>query len=425
MREMLYERWQMVSRMYRSEVALRDLGTGQTWTFGALAEEAERGSNQATPGVVYPQGATAGFVLEVLRAWRNGHIVCPLEAGQAPPKNLPPPPPQIVHLKTTSATTGQARLVAMTAPQLIADAENIVQTMGLRPEWPNLAVISLAHSYGFSNLITPLLLHGIPLALVPAPLPEVVRQAAASLPAITLAAVPALWRAWHDAASLPGNIQLAISAGAPLQLSLEQEIFNRHGLKLHNFYGSSECGGIAYDRASEPRSDAAMIGQPMENVRLSVDSDGCLEVRGAAVAETYWPEAEPNLGNGCFRTSDLVEFKEGLIYLRGRMGDQINVAGRKISPEAVERIIAAHPEVRECLVFGVPSQDPARVEEIVACVAAKGAVAAETLKQFLLAQLPAWQVPREWWFVNALEASQRGKLSRHEWRKKYLLRAES
>jgi acyl-CoA synthetase (AMP-forming)/AMP-acid ligase II len=65
------------------------------------------------------------------------------------------------------------------------------------------------------------------------------------------------------------------------------------------------------------------------------------------------------------------------------------------------------------------------VEEIVACVAAKGAVAAETLKQFLLAQLPAWQVPREWWFVNALEASQRGKLSRHEWRKKYLLRAES
>ena len=50
--------------------------------------------------------------------------------------------------------------------------------MGLRPDWPNLGVISLAHSYGFSNLVLPLLLHGIPLILAPSPLPEAVRQAA-------------------------------------------------------------------------------------------------------------------------------------------------------------------------------------------------------------------------------------------------------
>ena len=53
----------------------------------------------------------------------------------------------------------------------MADAENIVATMGLRPDWPNLGVISLAHSYGFSNLVLPLLLHGIPLILAPVPLP--------------------------------------------------------------------------------------------------------------------------------------------------------------------------------------------------------------------------------------------------------------
>ena len=50
--------------------------------------------------------------------------------------------------------------------------------MGLRADWPNLGVISLAHSYGFSNLILPLLLHGIPLILAPAPLPEIIRRAA-------------------------------------------------------------------------------------------------------------------------------------------------------------------------------------------------------------------------------------------------------
>src|SRR5437879_1003240 len=78
----------------------------------------------------------------------------------------------IVHLRTTSATGGPPCLVSFTAEQLAADAENVVATMGLRRDWPNLGVISLAHSYGFSNLIMPLLLHGIPLILAPAPLPE-------------------------------------------------------------------------------------------------------------------------------------------------------------------------------------------------------------------------------------------------------------
>ena len=90
--------------------------------------------------------------------------------------------------------------------------------MGLRADWPNLGVISLAHSYGFSNLVLPLLLHGIPLILAPAPLPEIIRRAAENEQSITLAAVPAMWRAWHEAGAIPQNVRLAISAGAPLPL---------------------------------------------------------------------------------------------------------------------------------------------------------------------------------------------------------------
>ena len=158
--------------------------------------------------------------------------------------------------------------MAFTAEQLAADAENIVATMGLRPDWPNLGVISMAHSYGFSNLVLPLLLHGIPLILAPAPLPEIVRRAAETEPAITLAAVPAMWRAWHEADAIPPNVRLAISAGAPLPLNLEQAVFKTRGLKIHNFLGSSECGGIAYDAGETPRTDAACVGAPMRNVNL-------------------------------------------------------------------------------------------------------------------------------------------------------------
>jgi len=326
---------------------------------------------------------------------------------------------QIVHLKTTSASTGQARMVAFTADQLAADVRNIVETMGLRPAWPNIGAISLSHSYGFSNLVLPLLLHGVPLIVIGEPLPEAVRRCAALAPDVTLAAVPALWRAWQAADAIPDNLCLAISAGTPLPLALEQSVFTKRGLKIHNFYGSSECGGIAYDATEEPRVDAACAGSPLKGVELSVARDGCLTVRGRAVGYGYWPESSDRLVSGVFRTTDLAEINDGLVYLRGRASDQINVAGRKVEPEAIERVLATHPAVRECVVFGVPSNEPERGETIVACVSAPKR-ATEDLRNHLMRQLPSWQVPREWWFVDSLEADGRGKVGRAHWRKRYL-----
>lgn len=419
---MLYERWRQVARLAHDHIALRDLESGRHWTFGELLHATEHAADDAQK-ITFPQGASAEFVLSVLRGWRAGRVVCPLETGQSPPQIHGDLPRTIVHLKTTSATTGAPRLVAFTAEQLMADADNIVATMGLRADCPNLGVISLAHSYGFSNLVLPLLLHGVPLILAGSVLPEVVRQAAGQFNFITLPAVPALWHTWHNAGAIPRNVRLAISAGAPLPLSLEHSVFATHGLKIHNFYGSSECGGIAYDATPGPRTEAACAGAPMRNVQLAVAADGCLEVRGKAVGETYWPEEDARLANGLFHTSDLAEIIFGLVYLRGRAGDQINVAGRKVSPETIEKALLAHPQVRDALVFGVPGSSAGRGENIVACVAAHVPVSGEVLKQFLLERLPAWQAPRHWWFVDSLAANERGKLSRAEWRRRFLERA--
>jgi len=415
---MLYERWRKISAERRNETALRDFAACKRWTFGELFIAGEKEKTGAI-GMVFPQGHSPEFVLRLLAAWRGEKIVCPLEEGQSPPK-ISQPPKNCVHLKSTSATGGAARFVVFTPEQLMADAENIVATMGLRADWANLGVISLAHSYGFSNLVLPLLLHGIPLILAPAPLPEIVRRAAKSENFLTLAAVPAMWRAWHDADAIPQNVRLAISAGAPLPANLEQEIFEANGLKIHNFLGSSECGGIAYDSSETPRTDATLVGPPMENVNLSLNDDGCLAVHSRAVAETYWPEKSDSIGDGIFRTSDLAELKDGKVFLRGRLGDQINIAGRKVSPETVERALLAHPQVRECLVFGAPSSEAERAEIIVAVVASSATES--ELKNFLLQTLPAWQVPREWRFVGSLSANARGKISRAEWRKQFVAR---
>ena len=121
-----------------------------------------------------------------------------------------------------------------------------------------------------------------------------------------------------------------------------------------------------------------------------------------------------------FRTSDVGVISDGLVYVRGRAGDQINIAGRKVLPEIIEAVLMNHPQVEACLAFGIPSNDPQRGETIVACVAGKTSLGTESLKQFALTKLPAWQVPRKWWLVQTLQVNGRGKLSRAVWRQRYL-----
>lgn len=411
---MLYDRWRAVAAEQRGDWALRDLASRREWTFGELLAWGDACEAPASE-IVFPKGNGSEFIFELLRAWRHDRVACPLEADQQEPAIPRPFPRNIVHLKRTSATTGAARFVAFTAWQLAADPANIIATMGLRREWPNLGAISLAHSYGFSNLVLPLLLHGIPLALIGSPLPEAVRRAGEEEQSVTLAGVPALWRVWHDGGALTPKIKRAISAAAPLPLQLERAVFESAGIKLHNFMGASESGGIAYDRSEIPREDASMVGSAMEGVSLCV-TNNLLEVRSSAVAETYLPGASENLGNGMFRTSDLAELRDGKLFVVGRASDVIQTAGRKVAPEEIERVLAGHPGVRECLVFDAPVGAENR---IIAVLAGEAAALGE-IKTAAGEKLPAWQLPREWLFVESLAANQRGKVSRAEWRRRFL-----
>ncbi|MES2707876.1 MAG: fatty acid--CoA ligase family protein [Verrucomicrobiota bacterium] len=420
----LYRQWRTVADRHAADFAVEDTLSGRVWTFRDLAEWAES-LPPAAGEVLAASGRGLEFAGQVLRAWRDGAVLVPAEEAAPGPDlaGMADLPDTIGHVKTTSGSTGTPRQVLMTPGQLAADAGQIVSTMGLRRGWPNVAAISLAHSYGFSSLVLPLLLHGIPLVLMESPLPDALRRVLARYPAVTVPAVPALWRAWQGAGVIDSRVKLAISAGAPLTLELEKAVFDATGVKIHNFYGSSECGGIAYDRTPVPRADSRMAGTAMDGVRLRVnDTTGVLEVGSAGVAEGY---AVPDgaLRDQVFTTPDLAEIEaDGTVFLLGRTGESILVAGRKIAPASVEEKLLSLPGVRHCVVFGVPSPDPARVEEIVAGLHLDPGFHLESLRAAAARALPSGQQPRHWFSDGTLRPDVRGKISRAAWRSWWLER---
>jgi long-chain acyl-CoA synthetase len=323
----------------------------------------------------------------------------------------PNPPclaPDTALLKFTSGTTGAARAIRFTAAQLIADCDAICDTMGIRDGDVNFGVIPWSHSYGFSNLVLPLLCRGIPVVASEDRLPRAILDGLTRTGATVFPGLPVLFQKLAQFDGAMPSLRLCISAGAPLQAATAREFHSRFGVKVHSFYGSSECGGIAYD-ASDDEVPEGCVGPPMRGVVLDYDGDDpCrITVRGPAVGLGYFPEGDPALEGGRFTPGDLVRRTPHGLVLAGRVSDFINVAGRKLNPAAVEAVLRACPGVREVVVFGVPN--PLRGEEPVACVVGDAPV--ELLRAHC-ATLPAWQAPRDYWLLDALPVNERGKLSR-------------
>ena len=104
---------------------------------------------------------------------------------------------------------------------------------------------------------------------------------------------------------------MVISAGATLPPTVAAQFRRTYGQPIHTFYGSSECGGICYDRVGDA-AERGSVGTPVEGVELSfmphegaTDGVGLVTVRSAAVCDTYLPPSDRPPMAGRFETADL------------------------------------------------------------------------------------------------------------------------
>src|SRR5881394_1872755 len=328
-------------------------------------------------------------------------------------------------LKLTSGTTAVPRAIRFGSEQLLADCDQICDTMGISDVDLNFGVIPISHSYGFSNLLTPLIARGVPLVLSQDRTPRAVLADIAKTDATVFPGMPLFYQAFCEMKNIPPlpKLRVCISAGAPLPIATAKKFRDKFALPIHSFYGASECGGICYDREAKNEIEG-FVGSPMKDVDLEMIEPGAetsqVRVRSAAVGDGYFPDVdEEKLGNGVFVPDDLLARHGSGFKIVGRISDVINIAGKKVNPAEIEERLLHFPGVRQAVAFGRPAGAGLRNEEVAACVVANVDLRENELMEFCRTALSAWQVPKRIFIVESIPTTERGKISRRELAKRF------
>ena len=156
--------------------------------------------------------------------------------------------------------------------------------------------------------------------------------------------------------ALGGNIDFAISGGAPLGERLGH-FFHGAGVLVLEGYGLTETTAAATINTPD-EFVIGSVGRPVPGASVKIADDGEILLAGGMVFDGYWRNdeatAESLRDDGWFATGDIGEIDdEGYLRITGRKKELIvTAAGKNVAPALLEDAIRAHPLVSQALVMG-------------------------------------------------------------------------
>lgn len=216
------------------------------------------------------------------------------------------------------------------------------------------------------------------------------------------------------------------SAGMPWSAAVKARLLRHCDAVLEDLFAATEGGPFAVAMSSRAEDPAKTRYRLLPGCRV-VGADGRDVVPGSgstgflaapAVDDRHYLD-DPEATARAFRsidgrlhavTGDLVTIEaDGALTFLGRADRVINTGGHKVFAEEVEQVIAAHPQVRDTVVVGVP--DPRWGERITALVALEpgAALTAEHVKERVRAALADYKTPKAVVFTAELRRTATGK----------------
>lgn len=333
--------------------------------------------------------------------------------------------PEAAFMRYTSGTTGTAKGVVLSHQGIRERILAANRGLGLRELDRVLFVLPMAYHFYVSIL---LYLHaGATIVLgedhSAAAMAEKIRQHqvtflyASPLHYMMLANDPSL-------ADKLATLRLAVSTSTGLDRETAEKFFRTFGRKITQAYGIIEIG-LPMINLQDAGDKPQAVGRPLPDYEAAILDDdgqimpnglaGNLAVRGPGMFSAYldpFLKSEDVLRNGWFMTGDIAARDEqGCTTVLGRKKSMINVCGEKVFPEEVEEVLKGHPQVAEANVYGVAH--PRMGEVVHARVVVDNArVDSEALIRFARDKLSPFKVPQQIHYVEHIEKTSSGKVSR-------------
>jgi long-chain acyl-CoA synthetase len=334
--------------------------------------------------------------------------------------------PEPLVLLHTSGTTGRPKLVPLTHQMLVAadvfmKLEVPEATVGAR----HLSALPLFHVAGLANLGYVLFTGGHLHVLAGFEPAGFVDELAARRIQLTQL-VPVLIQAVTDEVSSRDDppdlthLTEVVYGASPIRPDLLERAVTVLGCRFRQNYASSETGPLPIsslppDDHDPARGRLGTAGRPSLGWEVRLGEHGEIQVRGAAPLPGYWndPQAtgDAMTADGFYRTGDVGTIDaDGYLTIIDRLKDMIITGGENVYPAEVEAVLAAHPQVADVAVIGIP--DDRWGETVHAVVVAGPGLDTGELDAWARGRLAGFKCPTGVTVVSQLPRNATGKVLR-------------
>jgi acyl-CoA synthetase (AMP-forming)/AMP-acid ligase II len=341
----------------------------------------------------------------------------------------PDDPALVLH---TSGTTARPKIVPLTNANIVASAGNIARSLALTPGDVCLNIMPLFHIHGLIAAVTASLAAGAAVCCTPGFNAFKFAELLAEVRPTWYTAVPTMHQAIlmrmraHPERARAAQLRFIRSSSASLPPQVMAELEDVFGAPVIEAYGMTEaahqmaCNPLP-PRARKPGAVGVAAGPEIaimddSNEILPQGAIGEVVIRGANVTPGYDNNPSANekaFTDGWFRTGDQGRLdEEGYLFLTGRLKEQINRGGEKVSPLEVDVVLLDHPAIAQACTFGIPHDKLG--EEVGAAVVLRADMAASEaeIREFASARLAAFKVPRRVLVMDDIPKGATGKVQR-------------